>query len=35
VTGDGGRSVRRSYRRVLVVWALTLAALYLFQASFR
>jgi hypothetical protein len=34
VTGDGRRSIARSYRRVIVVWVLVLAALYLFQVSF-
>lgn len=27
-------SMRRKYQRVLVVWVLTLAALYAFQATF-
>ena len=31
---DDGRAIRVSYGRVLLVWALTLAALFLFQVYF-
>jgi hypothetical protein len=29
-----GHAIRRSYIRVLIVWLITLAALYAFQESF-
>ena len=31
---DDDRDIRRSYVRVIVVWAVTLAALYGFQQAF-